>query len=510
MKVTVEAPEGVFPAGATLSVSAVDADGQRLADAAVAAERDADRNIAASYTFDITILDTKFITGGTFSDEPDATYIADGYKAVPRGEKYIVIPNDKNSYEVMYDANNGTGDQKLDPSTNTEGERYTVWSNPFTTPEGKVFSCWNTRSDGEGDDYDADQVVPDGLPVTKDNERIRLFAQWEPGTCTVTFHANYGGDAADVTAIQTFARTGYTLLGWATNHNAAKPTYATNEKVMFTEKADIKLYAIWGANDYNISFTSDDDIGTVVKSERMAFGAQPACDAPVKAADGQYIYTFIGWKCTEYTPAKAASGAETDITGIVEVGKVYTGKLPVVTGSLTYRAEYRRTARVFTVTWVDHDGTVVEVDSQQAYGGQPAFGGQIAGSHEDERFTYAWKGAWADVNGTTYRTEALLPGVAGDVTYTAVYEAAPRSFRVTFLGDDGNTLSTEQLAYGATPVYHGGTPTKACDACYDYRFTGWDRALAPVTGDATYKARFAAQARVYTVTWIIGDNRVDA
>lgn len=48
VKVAVEASEGAFPDGATLFVSAVDADGQRLVDAAVAAERDADRNIAAS------------------------------------------------------------------------------------------------------------------------------------------------------------------------------------------------------------------------------------------------------------------------------------------------------------------------------------------------------------------------------------------------------------------------------------------------------------------------------
>lgn len=55
--VTVTAEEGIFPEDATLSVKTVSKKEEKAATAAVDKVRDTDRNIAASYTFDIKILD---------------------------------------------------------------------------------------------------------------------------------------------------------------------------------------------------------------------------------------------------------------------------------------------------------------------------------------------------------------------------------------------------------------------------------------------------------------------
>ena len=55
--ITVSAPEGVFPEGALLSVKKVEAVDQEKVDEAVEAERSANVNVAASYTFDISVLD---------------------------------------------------------------------------------------------------------------------------------------------------------------------------------------------------------------------------------------------------------------------------------------------------------------------------------------------------------------------------------------------------------------------------------------------------------------------
>ena len=57
--VTVSAPEGVFPKGSYLSVESVPVSAQSMVDEAVENERDADANVAVSYTFDIKVLDTE-------------------------------------------------------------------------------------------------------------------------------------------------------------------------------------------------------------------------------------------------------------------------------------------------------------------------------------------------------------------------------------------------------------------------------------------------------------------
>ena len=57
MKITVSAPEGVFPEGARLHAASVPVYKQRMVDEAIESERDSDANVAVSYTFDIKVLD---------------------------------------------------------------------------------------------------------------------------------------------------------------------------------------------------------------------------------------------------------------------------------------------------------------------------------------------------------------------------------------------------------------------------------------------------------------------
>ena len=57
-----------------------------------------------SFNGEVSTVDVyNFITGGTFSSNPDAAYLAPGYKVV---DSYRVIPS--NSYKVTFDANGGT------------------------------------------------------------------------------------------------------------------------------------------------------------------------------------------------------------------------------------------------------------------------------------------------------------------------------------------------------------------------------------------------------------------
>ncbi|MEI3574846.1 MAG: InlB B-repeat-containing protein [Oscillospiraceae bacterium] len=98
--------------------------------------------------------------------------------------------------------------------------------------------------------------------------------------------------------------------------------------------------------------------------------------------------------------------------------------------------------------------------------------------------------------------------VTGDVTYKAQFEAVTNKYTVTWVNWDNKELEKdEDVPYGADPEYDGEEPTKAADAQYSYKFTGWNPAVSPVTGDVTYKAQFEAVTNKYTVTWVNWDNK---
>lgn len=69
-------------------------------------------------------------------------------------------------------------------------------------------------------------------------------------------------------------------------------------------------------------------------------------------------------------------------------------------------------------------------------------------------------------------------------------------YAVTFKNYNGETLKTETLDYGATPVAPE-TPAKPYDDDNHYTFKGWDKEIATVTGDVTYTAEFNTFAHVY-------------
>ena len=76
------------------------------------------------------------------------------------------------------------------------------------------------------------------------------------------------------------------------------------------------------------------------------------------------------------------------------------------------------------------------------------------------------------------------------------------SLTVTWKDGDGNTLKTDKVPYGETPVYSGATPTKTETAQYTYTFNNtWSPAVAPVKDDVTYTAQFTPVAKTFTVTW---------
>lgn len=105
---------------------------------------------------------------------------------------------------------------------------------------------------------------------------------------------------------------------------------------------------------------------------------------------------------------------------------------------------------------------------------------------------------------TDYDNETL-----GQTTVTATYEGHTVQFpvtivkaTVTFLDWDGSVLSQQQYAYGQEIQIPDSPTRQSQDPSYRYRFDGWDSAVVPCAGNATYRATYKQEYIDYLVKFI--------
>ena len=251
---------------------------------------------------------------------------------------------------------------------------------------------------------------------------------------------------------------------------------------------------------HTVTWKSQDGNTTLETDNNVEYNTKPTfnSDAPTKADDAQYTYTFVGW----------ATEANKE-TGTLEAD------LPPVTDDVTYYAAFSKTPRTYTVTWMPQDGqgNAYETDTGVAYNARPSYDGTEPTKAADAEHTYTFVGWATSANQETGTLEANLPAVTADVTYYAAFSKTPRTYTVTWMPQDGqgNAYETDTgVAYNARPSYDGTEPTKAADAEHTYTFVGWATTpnqtsgsavvdLPNVTADVTYYAAFSATKQTYTI-----------
>ena len=80
-----------------------------------------------------------------------------------------------------------------------------------------------------------------------------------------------------------------------------------------------------------------------------------------------------------------------------------------------------------------------------------------------------------------------------------------KSYTVTFVDGDENTIYVTQTLENGEAIYIGDTPTKTSTAQYDFEWKGWDRQLKPITSDCIIRATFNDILRYYTIRFINSD-----
>ena len=155
---------------------------------------------------------------------------------------------------------------------------------------------------------------------------------------------------------------------------------------------------------------------------------------------------------------------------------------------------------VFTVRFLNWDGEELWLQKEVPYGTRYGtkgheYMGKPTEKPADKQYTYVFTQFDPILNNTP---------ITADTTFTAMYEAVPREFDVTWMLEEGKPLQDEKYGYMETPVYKGELPTKGPSGTARYIFKGWDPVPAPITGDEGhlfYYAQFQEVRDAYAVSF---------
>ena len=85
-------------------------------------------------------------------------------------------------------------------------------------------------------------------------------------------------------------------------------------------------------------------------------------------------------------------------------------------------------------------------------------------------------------------------------TVRGVVGPAVTTYQIQFVNYDNTVLGSYRLPTGAMPAYLG-VPRRNADRGYSYQFSGWRPSLAPVTGNAVYRAEYDSLPNSYRVSF---------
>lgn len=324
------------------------------------------------------------------------------------------------TYQVLYDANADDADGTVtDPKYYITGGEAMVLQNMFTRP-GYEFTGWNTEKNGAGTPYAA------GSAITIENTNVTLYAQWRSTAASYRveyYQQNLEDDNYSIVAADTLTPSG-TVGDTATAEIKEYEGFTYNESRsnssgIIAEDGTLVLRLYYDRNEYTVTYEYE---GTVPAGAPEVPGEQTCkYGETVELAKMPDVtdYRFSGWysenvalsggsftmpdhavvikgsfsQLNSYTVTYDLNGGTTTSPQTVFPGLAYGDKTPriedptkepselysyeftgwspeiadTVTGDITYRAEYTRTEREFTVTYY-LDGTLYAEPESYTYG----------------------------------------------------------------------------------------------------------------------------------------------
>ncbi|MCH5180137.1 MAG: hypothetical protein J1F32_02845 [Erysipelotrichales bacterium] len=134
----------------------------------------------------------------------------------------------------------------------------------------------------------------------------------------------------------------------------------------------------------------------------------------------------------------------------------------------------------YTVTWINDNGDILEVDSNVKEGTIPTYDGETPTKVGNAQYSYVFAG-W----------DHEIVEVYENTTYTATFSQSTNKYVVTWVNYNGDVLEVdEDVEYGTMPSFDSATPTKEGNEEINYIFSGWSPSISEVKGNATYTATF--------------------
>lgn len=348
---------------------------------------------------------------------------------------------------------------------------------------GYTFTGWF-----ESDDNGETLAV---APVDKDTvytSDTKLYAGWRANRYTVSYHDK---DTVDLLPDpQTFmygvpgsiteqkiTRNGYSFAGWSLSEDAAQVDYLPGQEVISLaseDGAEIKLYAVWAANSYNIVYNGNGGSNAPGEQTGIAFDEEVALSSDTPDRSG---YRFLGWSLTPGS-----------IVAAYQPGDKVKGLVASSGGAVTLYAVWA--ANSYTIVYDGNASDAMNVPGQQT---GIAFDEEVAlASGVPTRYGYNFLG-WAKSETATsaeYSAGAIVSRLTassdGEVILYAVWKAD--TFRVRY--DDNLLGSGVAVPKGDTISYTGSyNISSSRPSRTGYYFLGWSfTASGPIAYDPGDKA----------------------
>ena len=234
----------------------------------------------------------------------------------------------------------------------------------------------------------------------------------------------------------------------------------------------------------------------------------------IPVGDSEVVYYPEGTSLSQIVkPADPTREPWHDYETDTDIEYEFVGWLPtigeddVLTGPMTFRANYKTSENKYTVTFMEDDEVIYQIEV--AKDSVPKYDGWKPYRSSTSEFSYVWdsEDGW----------EPALSAVMGPVVYHAKFKAVPQQYEVVFATETGEEISRKMYGYGATITDAPAMTTIVAGKTGEFEYsedwctlgTGWHRSgkndeygdeiweeyhyincgdpgLEPVTGEVTY------------------------
>lgn len=381
----------------------------------------------------------------------------------------------RNSYEITFI--NGGKTEKTESrkyQQDISDVTYTPPTRPAGVPANFMFAGWYDNELCGGTAY-----VFDGKTMPAQN--ITLYAKWQAPVIKATVYLTASADGESVTI----------EIPYGKKLSDSKDFKALLEK--FKEEQPSAWIDSNGALfNVDTELYSSVTISPFFPSAKDGFTVTYVEGTNVKMDNQKYVN---GSSARVLPPENSENFRAWEMEGKL----IYPGDKITVTKNITLRAVYTIKPQTETITYhynfTDKDGNY-NADTFED-GNHPKNTNAIVKSLGDVGFKaptgYKFLGWATTPNGNVeYQpNKKVFVDANGDNDLWAVWSR--KSYKVTWLDEDGSLLREDTVKYGEMPEY-GENPTKAATDEYTYTFDKWTPELEAVTKDATYQASYKAEA----------------